>query len=196
MKTKVILVMLAAAIITTIGCRQIKYAANLAKCDFRLKDVSNIKLADIDVQKIESWSDIGFMDIAKLTAAFAQGSLPLNLNLNVEIRNPNTELAALNRLDWILMNDETQIAEGTTNQRVEVQANGGIAVMTLSISSDVTKVLSGQSLQSLVNLVLNMTDSGGKPTKLMLKAKPYISVGKKIITYPGYINIKMDFISE
>jgi hypothetical protein len=178
------------------ACIQIKQAIQLAKCNFRLKDVANLDLAGVDVQKIESWSDIGFMDIAKLTASFAQGTLPVKFTLNIELRNPNSEEAALNRLDWVLMIDETQLAEGTTNQRVEVLPNGGTAVMPISISSDMKKILSGESLQSLANLVLNMADNGGKPTKLTLKAKPYINIGNSTIAYPGYINIKTEFTSE
>jgi hypothetical protein len=178
------------------SCVQIQQAIQLAKCDFRLKDVSNLDLAGVDLQKIESWSDIGFLDVAKLTASFAQGTLPVKFTLNVELRNPNSEKAALNRLDWILMIDQTQMAEGTTNQRVEVLPNGGTAVMPISISSDMKKILSGESLQSLANIVLNMADSGGKPTKLTLKAKPYINIGNTTIAYPGYINIKTEFTSE
>ena len=180
----------------TVSCKQIEQAMNLTKCDFRLKEATEIQLAGVDVQSIESWTDIGFTDIAKLTASFAQGTMPVSFKLKVEIRNPNTEMAALNRLDWKLLIDENQMAEGTSNQRVEVPPNGGISFMVLNITSDIKEVLSGESLKSLANLVLNMADAGGKPTKLTLKAKPYISIGKSTIAYPGYLNIKTEFTSE
>jgi hypothetical protein len=178
------------------SCRQIKEALTLAKCDFRLKDVASLKLDKIDVMGIKSYSDINLLDLASLGAAFASGTLPLNLKLNVEVRNPNTVKAALNRLDWKLMIDQNQVAEGSTNSRVEVQPNGGISSMPLDITTDLKKVLSGQSLTSLVNLVLNLCDAGGKPSTLTLKAKPWISVGNSTIAYPGYINVKTEFISE
>jgi hypothetical protein len=178
------------------GCKQIQQVLTLAKCDFRLKDVTQTRLAGVDVQNIESWSDISFMDVAKLTTAFAAGSLPLNFKLNIEVRNPNSEKAALNQLDWILLLDQTELAKGTTSQRLEVEPNGGISSLTLDVASDLKKVLSGQSLQSIANLVLNMADAGGKPTKLTLKAKPYINIGNSTIAYPGYINIKTEFTSE
>ncbi len=193
---KKLIIALCLAVLFSAGCKQIQQALTLAKCDFRLKDVKETSLAGVDVQSIESWTSMGFMDIAKLTGAFASGSMPLKFKLNIEVRNPNSEKAALNRLDWMLLLDQTQMAEGTTNQRVEVEPNGGVSTMTLDISSDLKKILSGQSLESIANLVLNMADAGGKPSKLTLKAKPYISIGKSTIAYPGYINIKTEFTSE
>jgi hypothetical protein len=145
------LILVCCMLLGAFSCKQIQYAINLTKCDFRLKDAKQINLAGI---------------------------------------------AALNRLDWKLLIDQTEMAEGTTNQRLEVPPNGGVSSMTIDISTDVKKVLSSESLQSLANMVLNMADSGGKPTKLTLKAKPYISVGKNTIAYPGYINIKTEFTSE
>jgi hypothetical protein len=192
----ILLILLLLAAGTGPSCKSIQQALNLTKCDFRLKEVKETKLAGVDLQNKESWTDISFMDIAKLTTAFAGGNMPLNFKLNVEVRNPNSEKAALNRLDWILMLDDTEIAQGTTNERLEVLPNGGVSDMTIDITSDVKKVLAGKSLESIANLVLNMADAGGKPTKLTLKAKPYINIGNSTVAYPGYINIKTEFTSE
>ena len=196
MKTRILVVLTCIAVMTTSSCLQIQQALQLAKCEFRLKDVSNLTLAGVNVQQIESWSDINLVDVAKITLAFKQGTLPVNFKLNTEIRNPNSATAALNQLDWILMLDQGQIAEGTTTQRVEVPAGGGTAIMPLTISTDLKKLFGGESLSSLANMVLSMADASGKPTKLTLKAKPYIVVGSTTIPYPGYINVKTDFVSQ
>lgn len=178
------------------SCRQIREAEALAKCDFRLKDIGSLKLDQIDILKVKSISDIGFADMAKLGVTFASGKMPLDLRLNVEVRNPNSAKAALNRLDWMLLIDQSQVAEGTTNQLLEVLPNGGISNLPLDISTDLKKVLTGQALKSIINLVLNLCDAGGKPTRLTLKAKPWINVGNSSIAYPGYISIKTEFTSK
>lgn len=196
MKTKLLIFCAFVVLLAVPACVQIQQALQLAKCEFRLKDVNNLTMAGVNVQQIESWSDIGLLDIAKITAAFKQGSLPVSFKLNTEIRNPNAVTAALNQLDWILMLDQAQIAQGTTSQRVEVPANGGVSVMPLNISTDLKQLFSGETMTSLANMVLSMADASGKPTKLTLKAKPYISVGSTTIPYPGYINIKTDFVSQ
>lgn len=196
MKKTLPLILVFVCLIGISSCKQIQQALQMAKCDFRMKDVTDINVVGVNVQKIESFSDISISDVLKLTGAFAKGSFPVSLKVNLEVRNPNAQTAALNRLDWILMMDQTELAQGTTSQRVEVPAGGGTAVMPISITSDLKKVLSSESMQSLVNMVLNMADASGKPTTLMLKAKPYITVGSASIAYPGYINIKTDFVSQ
>lgn len=196
MKKLSLILLTAIAMMTMSSCVQIQQALQMSRCEFRLKDVSNLTLAGVNVQQIKSWSDISVVDALKITQAFKQNSLPVNFRLNTEIRNPNTATAALNQLDWILMLDQSQIAQGTTSQRVEVPANGGTAIMPLTISTDLKSLFSSEPLTSLANMVLGMTDATGKPTKLTLKAKPYIAVGSTTIPYPGYINIKTDFVSE
>ncbi len=200
MKKTLIVLVTAIAITTMSACtevlQQVQQAAQLAKCDFRLKDVKNLSLAGVNVQSIDSWSSIGLVDIAKITAAFTQGSLPVNFILNTEIRNPNAIAASLTKLDYMILVDQTQIATGSTNQRIDVPANGGVSVIPLSINTDLKKLFSGESLTSLSNLVLGMSDASGKPTKLTLKAKPYINVGGTSVAYPGYINIKTDFVNQ
>jgi hypothetical protein len=180
-------------IIVLASCTQIREALALTKCDFRLKEVTSLELGQINLLGIKSYSDINLMHVAKLGVTYASGKLPLDLKLNIEVRNPNSVKAALNRLDWIFMIDETQIVEGTTNYRLEVEPNGGVSTFPLDISADLKNVLSGQSLTSLVNMALNICDAGGKPTKLVFKAKPWITVGNTTIAYPGYINIKTEF---
>lgn len=196
MRVKHLILLVCIALMTAASCVQIQQALQLAKCDFRLKNIEGLDMAGVNVQKIESWSDITIQDVLKITSSFKQGSLPVNFKLNMEIRNPNAEKAALNQLDWILMLDQTQIAQGTTTQRVEVAGGGGSATMPISITSDLKKLLSGESMTTLTNMVLNMADASGKPTTLTLKAKPYISIGSVTIPYPGYINIKTDFVSQ
>jgi hypothetical protein len=184
------------AIIVLASCRQIQEALMMARCEFRLKNVESLKLDQIDILKVKSISDISIADMARLGIAFAAGTMPLNLKLNVDVRNPNTQKAALSRLDWMLLIDQSQVAEGSTNYRIEVQPNGGISTMPLVIGTDLKKVLNGQTLNSLINLVLNICDAGGKPTRLTLKAKPWINIGNTAIAYPGYINIKTEFTSQ
>jgi hypothetical protein len=196
MHKKNIAVFILIGVLMLASCKQVKEAMTLAKCDFRLKEVTSLQLAQVELWGLKSYSDISFTDIGKMGVTFASGHLPLDLRLNLEIRNPNSAKAALNRLDWILLVDKNQIAEGTTQYRVEVQPNGGIASMPLTLSTDLKQALTGQSLKSLINLALNFFDKGGTPSRLTIKAKPWISIGNSSIAYPGYINIKKEFGSE
>jgi LEA14-like dessication related protein len=166
-----------------------------SKCKFRLNTINNITVAGVNVQEIDQFSDLNFMDAAKLTAAVLQNKMPLDFILDVETKNPNNKSAALNKLDWILFIDDIEMTRGTTNQRVEIPANGGVAGLPLHINVDLFKALSGETKDAILNFGMNLAGQGDKPTRVMIKAKPTVYVGGKNINYPGYINIKNDFTS-
>jgi len=185
-------------IATLVSCdifQQVEQMANFAKCNFRLKSVNNTELAGINVQQIKSISDLGFIDAGMITAALASGNLPLSFTLNVEVQNPNSESAAMNKLDWILLIDDIEMIRGTNNERVQVAPNGGVSILPLQMSFDLLDVLSGESGEAILNFGFNIAGVGGKPTRVTLKAKPTIMVGGQSISYPGYISIKNEFTS-
>jgi hypothetical protein len=190
MKTKIVLVVM---VLFMASCAQVKQLTNLLNCDFRVASADNINMAGIDVQKIKSFTDLKFTDGAKLLAAVAQGTLPLNLTVNIEAKNPNTQMAALNKLDWILLIDDIEMANGSTTKRVEVPPNNGTGIFPILVTSDLAKVLSGQSAKSIVNFGLNLAGYGSRPTRIAVKAKPTILVGGAAIMYPGYITIKSEY---
>jgi len=190
MKQKILFLI---TIVFIASCSQIKELTNLLTCDFRLASAENITLGGVNVQKLKTFSDLTLIDGASLLATVASGSLPLNFTLNVQARNPNKEKAALSKLDWIALIDNTQIASGTTTKRVEIAPNNGTGIFPLQISSDLVKLLSGQSGKNIINFGLNLVDAGNRPTRITLKAKPTVMVGSYAVQYPGYITISKDF---
>ncbi|MEI8203987.1 MAG: hypothetical protein WCH34_13285 [Bacteroidota bacterium] len=131
-----------------------------------------------------------------MTTSFASGKLPLSLMLNIDVKNPNSSPAALNKFEWIFLIDQTELIDGMVNQRVQVEPNGGVSTIPLLITVDLKKVLSSQSANSLINLALNLVDASDKPSRLSLKLKPSIMIGSYSLSYPGYITIKKDFTSQ
>lgn len=172
--------------------RQTSEMKNFAQCDFRLESVRNLKLGGVNFQDKQSVSDISFAELAKIASAIAGGSLPMNFDLNVLARNPNPALAAMNRLDWILMIDDIEMTKGVLTERIEIQPNS-VTTFPVAINFDLMKVLSGKSSEAVINFALNLAGSGGKPTRVKLKAKPSILVGDNLLEYPGYITIRQDF---
>lgn len=193
MKTKLLLLTI---IIFFASCRQVKELITLTKCDFRLATVENINMAGISVQKFKSFTDLSIMDGANLIASVAKGTLPLSLTLNVEARNPNTKPAALNKLDWILLIDDIDVASGTTTKRVEIPPSNGTGIFPVQITTDLFKVLSGQSGKNMINFGLNLAGYGNRPTRIALKAKPTIMIGNSAVEYPGFITIKNEYGSN
>ena len=196
------LISLSALLITMMllsGCEILEQAqqmANLTKCEFRLNSVDQLRLAGVNIQQVRQLSDLNFMDAAKITAAAAGGTLPLNFTLNVEVKNPNPAAAGLNRLDWILLIDDIEMTTGVNNQRVQVAANGGTAIIPLTIGIDLRQALQGKSADAIANFGLNLAGAGNRPTRITLKAKPTIMVGSQTISYPGYLTVQNEFTSR
>lgn len=175
------------------NCRQLRELQSFANCDFRLRNVEKTTLAGMNVQNVRSISDLSFAQAAKITTAYANGSLPLDLVVNVEVKNPNANPASMNSMEWIMLIDDKEIVDGVVNERIAIDPNGGISTLPIRINTDLRKVLSGMSPEQAVNMGLGLSGQNGKPTRITLKVKPSIMVGQTVLKYPGYINVNSEF---
>lgn len=178
------------------GCsvlRQLQEMKNFARCEFRLSTVENITLAGINVQRIKSVRDLTLTDAARFALALTQPQLPLNLTLNVQVRNPNAETASLNRLEWRLFIDDVELLNSLVEEKVSISGNGGVSMLPLRISVDLKKALSGRSSEAIGNFALNLAGEGNTPARFMLRIKPTIDILGVPVEYPDYFDVKMEF---
>lgn len=184
------------ALIFSVGCgisTQVQQAYNLTNCDFKVRSVENVNLAGVNVQNINNLSQLNWTDAQKLMKAVASSTFPLSFQLNLEGRNSNTAAAGLNRLEYQLFIDDIQMTTGILNQSFTIPPNNGTAVIPINMNIDLKKVLSGKSLDAMVNFGLNLAGSGGKPTRIMIKLKPSILVNGKLLAYPGFITVRTEY---
>lgn len=168
--------------------KQIQQVTSFAACDFKLIDVQDIRIAGVLVQNKKGSSDLNFGDAARLGIALTGSTLPLTFNLNLEAHNPNAQVAGLNRLEWILIIDDIEMLNGVNENPITIPSNGS-TIIPISMNIDLRKALSGKSGQAMLNFGFNLAGANGEPTRIKLKAKPTILVGKFPIAYPGYITI-------
>ncbi|MBN1187777.1 MAG: hypothetical protein JXB49_36225 [Bacteroidales bacterium] len=178
------------------SCRTLREAKTLSKCEFKLGSLEKPELAGIKLYEIKKFSDLSIKDMGKLTSALARGELPLEFVLNLEVKNPNTKKAGVNKVEWIAFIDDVEICKGNLEERIEVEPNGGTAVIPLHINTNLNESTSYESAMALVNFGLNLADASHYPTRVTLQIKPTISFGKKMITYPGFIKVNREFSSE
>lgn len=194
MKKRILLLLLPVLMLS--GCSildQVSQMAALSECEFRLDGVSNVRVLGIQLDNKDEVSDFSFMDVAKLTTALGSGSLPLEMALDVEVKNPNTQTAAMSRLDWQIYVDGEHMLDGVVSDRVTIPANGGKATVPFNASIDLKELLQGNSLDAVINLALNLSGHGSEPSKLKLKVKPTILVAGRSIAYPGFITVEEEF---
>ena len=80
---------------------QVNSVSNLANCEFNLKNVNNVSVAGVNVKNL-SQGKLSATDVVKLVAAYQTKKVPLSMDVNVDIKNPTTQQAAMTSLDWIL----------------------------------------------------------------------------------------------
>lgn len=174
---------------------QIDEAKRFVKCEFRLQTIKDLEVAGVKIQNIKKISDLSIKKAAKITSALADKTMPLTFTLNVEAKNPNSETAALNELEWILLIDDREIVNGKITERIEIPGNR-VTVFPVNINADLKKVFAGETKETLFKLIFNLVGEGDEPTHITLKVKPTIVIAGIDIKYPGYISVQKEFTSE
>lgn len=198
MKARHTFLLLLATVMLATSCRTVRELKALSKCQFRIASVNNANLAGVNVQNIRSMSDLNLGQAGKISTAYMSGNLPLSFTLNVQAKNPNAELAAINRLEWIALFDDLELLNGVMSQRVAIEPNGGVANIPLTVTCNLRKVLSKLQRDKVLNSPFELADERNQPKRVSLKLKPSITVGKKgrSIPYPGYITVKKEFTAK
>ena len=174
------------------NCGQLKEMKAFSKCQFRYQKITNIELSNVDIQQKTSIEELGFLSIAKFIQGLSNGNVPLSLTYNIEIKNPNNHLASINNLEWIAFIDGKKLVEGVIKERFEIPAKQ-TAIMPLNIKVNLLDVLSKDIGKSALNYAFNLVDKNNQPTRLTLKVKPSIMLGKTLLKYPSYLKIEKEF---
>ncbi|MFA0964137.1 hypothetical protein AB9P05_20175 [Roseivirga sp. BDSF3-8] len=177
------------------GCdvmKQVQQLGNLARCQFRLASMKDTELAGVNVQNKNQLDDFSFSELSRIGTAYAQGDLPIEFILDVDVKNPNSEVAAMNRMAWTLLVDDKETISGLVDQKVQIGANS-MNTIPLNISFDLLDFFDSMGRDSLLNLVMNLAGQSSEPTSLTLKVKPSIEVAGTMINYPGYIDVNTEF---
>ena len=185
-RTALLLVLLAVGGLA--GCQILREVSNLKDVRLRIDRVTGAQLAGISLAKVQSYDDLGGMDVARLGAALADGRLPLSFTLHVEATNPesNTLNARLTKMDWTLLLEERETVSGTFDR--EVVLRPGIPTdVPVDVQLDLA-TLFDENLQQLVDLA-TAVGGEGPPTNVKLKVQPTIQTRLGPMRYPNPITV-------
>ncbi|MDD3308641.1 MAG: LEA type 2 family protein [Dysgonamonadaceae bacterium] len=120
------------------GCNvlnQIGGAYNLSQCEFKYKSIDNIQLAGVD---LGNTSSISVTNLAKISTILSGGQLqtiPFNMVLNMDVKNPNEFEAFLNALDYVVEINDLEFVVGKLNTPIRIAA-GGSGVLPIPVAVD------------------------------------------------------------
>jgi hypothetical protein len=169
--------------------KQAQQLKALGQCDYKLKNASNVTIAGTNVDKLLGNKSLNVIDIPSLAFAFLRKDVPLKAKLNVQISNPTNDLAAINNFDYIILINQQEIATGTVNQRISINAKQSIDVP-LQLSTNIYQFLAnGKTLQDIGGFLSGAANGKEQKGLVTIKIKPSILVAGSLVKYPGFITI-------
>jgi len=102
----------------TAGCAATRELAALSQVDFSYDRMSGARIAGISLSGIDSYDDIGPLDVARLALAITMKDVPLDLTVHLTALNPKTNdvNARMTALDWAYLVDDGEVVTGRLTQ--------------------------------------------------------------------------------
>lgn len=166
---------------------QVAGLANLANCEYSLKNVSGLTIAGVNVKALTN-GNITASDVLNLTNALISKKVPMAMNVNIDIKNPTQKNAALTAMDWILDIDNSQFAQGNSVKNYTITKMKTTTVP-LGVNTDLYSMFSKDGINSLKNFVGSFK-SDGTSSKVGLRIKPSLNVGGVQVPMPNYIQVQ------
>jgi LEA14-like dessication related protein len=160
--------------------------ANLANCEYSLKNVTGLTIGGVNVKKITN-GNITAADVVNLTNALLSKKVPMAMNVNIDVKNPTDKNAAMTAMDWILDIDGSQFAQGNSSKGVTVTKQATTTVP-LGVNTDLYSMFSKDGINSLKNFVSSFKNDGTS-SKVGLRIKPSLNVGSYVVPMPNYIKV-------
>lgn len=196
MKKIIIVTVLIALIISGIQCSVYESITNISRLQFKVGSVNGFQISGINFSGKSKLNDFSAIDLLKLSASFANGTLPASFILNVEAKNPNDGTGGYKRTDatlqnfkWRLFLDDKETISGDLDQPVTVPGTGEVTTVPLKVNIDLMKFFKDKGYESIINLALALGGNQGSSSKISLYATPTVRSPFGNITYPGELKI-------
>lgn len=166
--------------------KQLQGIANLVKCEYSLKNVDNIAVAGVNLKNVTQ-GNINAGDILRLTSALVNKSIPLSMDVNMNVKNPTQHNANMTHLDWALDIENSQFATGAVNNNYTI-APQSTSTVPLSVGTDVYSLFSKKGIESLKSFASSFSNQGTS-SKLGLRIRPSLTVAGQTFKAPNYITL-------
>jgi hypothetical protein len=170
------------------GCQSLREVTALRDVQFDIDRVADARLAGVSLNNIRSYEDIGAADMLRLSAAVAEGEMPLSFTLYLEGTNPeeNSVDARLTEMDWTLLLNDRETISGLFDRDV-VMPPGEPTPIPIDVRLDAIEFFDN-NLRDIVELALAVGGEG-QPRNVKVEARPTIQTAIGPIRYPGSITV-------
>jgi hypothetical protein len=200
MKSAGVLLLAVATILFSQSCatldKMASVLANLKRLQFKISDVTNFRLAGIEIGGKSALTQFSALDALALVRAFTSKNLPADFVLNLQAINPNNGTAGapqttstLSSLECRLLIDGKQTITGNIDHPFEIPGTGQATVIPIRLSLNLFEFFGDKRYEDLINLALSLGGASRNPSHVALDAQPSVTTPLGNITYPGRIMI-------
>ncbi len=184
------------AILFFSGCNiwnRITGTYNFSQCEFTYNSVDNIQLAGIN---LGDGSGMSLANMAAIATILSGGgnlqTIPLNMKLKINVKNPNQTPAFLNALDYTVEINDLKFITGKIDIPIRIEPQQ-TTVLPLNINVDLKNLMDRYSQQRVANVLNSFLGISPDETKVVVKLEPKVMVGKTPIKSPAAIPIVFTF---
>ncbi|HPN37974.1 MAG TPA: hypothetical protein PL041_06185 [Melioribacteraceae bacterium] len=193
---KIIIFILPVLVLLT-ACNIVQTYQNITRLKFKLGNVDNVTVANINVSGKNKLADFNPMDILKLTSTLTQGEFPISFVINVEAKNPSEGTGGgvsdnsitLKSFPFKLFIDDVETISGNINEPVYVPSKGENKIIPITVGLDLKKFFKDKGLDKMVNLVLALGGKNKDASKIKLVVRPTIGTPIGDFKYPNEITV-------
>ncbi|WP_294078704.1 LEA type 2 family protein [Proteiniphilum sp. UBA5384] len=168
-------------------------AYQLSQSEYHYNSLENIQLSGINLGNA---SAISVSKLASIATVLAGGSsmqsIPFTMILNMDVTNPNKNVAFLDALDYAIQINEMEFVEGKMDIPIRIEP-GETKMVGIPISVDLKNVMNRYSQQRVTNEMSAFLGITPNETSVTVKLWPKLTVGKTILKSPAAIPIVFKF---
>ena len=194
---KIILFCLTAIVLQSCGVnRQAQQIKALEKCTYRITSAENISLAGANVKNLLDGQNINLSSLPGLALGLLRRDIPLRAKLNLEIKNPTSNAAAINEFEYKILINKVELVNGFVNQSVNVDAGQSTVVPIDMVANLYPFISDGKVMDQITDFLKSSKGGPEKKGILTLKIKPSFKVAGALVKYPGFITIDKEISSK
>ncbi|MDF7815409.1 hypothetical protein [Hymenobacter sp. YC55] len=159
-----------------------EYDKTFQGADFRVSAVEEARLGGVNVTGVHRIADLNSAQRGQWAAIQPGESLPLQLQIEVGVRNPSREPVTLTEVAYQTVVDGQVRSEGRETKPVKIAEKGGISIMVLQSESDVRQLLASAS--AVEAFAVGLADQSRQLPRVSLRVKPVFAAGRgqRIVT--------------
>jgi len=183
--------------LTIAGCGVSRKISLLENCRYDIKSADSVYLGGRDITQTIKSGVLDLGSLPELAVGLFRKNIPFRARINLGINNPGSGSIELNQFDYIISFKGQELANGTTERRIEINPNES-TIVPLMINSNIYSILSDKNTRNEIISLMRGTEESRSSQKsiINIKIRPSIRIGKKLIKYPSYINIDKELSRE